>query len=178
MDSRSTSSESCSTVPWCRRRRHGRRAPGRCDLPPKRLRGGRVVCRRSGPGHAARSANDTYAFFTILAAGYRIVYDPARIVWRRHRRDDASLRRILWEYTVSTTAYATRCLVKHREIGALTLWKWWWFKHFRRDLARVARRTIERSPPARPERARRHLRRSLVSVAIPKRSRRAISPSR
>jgi glycosyltransferase involved in cell wall biosynthesis len=93
-----------------------------------------------GPGTPARSSDDTWAFYRILAAGYRIDHDPARIVWHAHRRDPAALRRILFEYGVSSTAYATRCLLGRGEVEALQVWSWWWRRHLRSDLARILKR--------------------------------------
>ncbi len=99
-----------------------------------------------GPGTPARSSDDTWAFYRILAAGYRIVHDPARIVWHRHRRDSAALRRILFEYGLSSTAYATRCLLGRGELEALQIWAWWWRRHLRSDLARIVKRREPRLP--------------------------------
>jgi glycosyltransferase involved in cell wall biosynthesis len=93
-----------------------------------------------GPGTPARSSDDTWAFYRILAAGCRIDHDPARIVWHCHRRDPAALRRILFEYGVSSTAYATRCLIGRGELDALRIWSWWWRRHLRSDLARILKR--------------------------------------
>jgi glycosyltransferase involved in cell wall biosynthesis len=99
-----------------------------------------------GPGTPARSSDDTWAFYRILAAGCRIDHDPARIVWHGHRRDPAALRRILFEYGVSSTAYATRCLLGRRELEALHIWSWWWRRHLRSDLARIVKRRKPRLP--------------------------------
>ena len=81
-----------------------------------------------GPGTPARAADDTYQMYKLLAAAYRVEYDPARIVWHRHRRDQTSLRRILYDYGRASTAYAIRLLIRHREPAALRLLTWW-IKH-------------------------------------------------
>ena len=99
-----------------------------------------------GPGTPARSSDDTWAFYLLLAAGYRIDHDPARIVWHSHRRDPAALRRILFEYGVSSTAYATRCLLGRGELESLRIWSWWWRRHLRADLARILKRREPRLP--------------------------------
>jgi glycosyltransferase involved in cell wall biosynthesis len=99
-----------------------------------------------GPGTPARSSDDTWAFYLLLAAGYRIEHDPARIVWHAHRRDPAALRRILFEYGLSSTAYATRCLLGRGELEALGIWSWWWRRHLRSDLARILKRREPRLP--------------------------------
>ena len=99
-----------------------------------------------GPGTPARSGEDTYTNYRILAAGYRIVWDPKRIVWHRHRSDDAGLRRVLYDYAASSFAYATRCLIRHRELSAFRFCRWWWFHHIPRDLWAIARRRERRIP--------------------------------
>ena len=99
-----------------------------------------------GPGTPARSAEDSDVFYRVLAAGYRIVFDPARVVSHRHRRDYPGLRSILFDYTVAVFAYTTRCLFKYRELGVLRVWAWWWFRHIREDLARILRRDERRVP--------------------------------
>jgi GT2 family glycosyltransferase len=98
-----------------------------------------------GPGTPARNGEEKYAFYRIAEAGYRIVFDPARIVWHRHRRDLPVLRRTLHNYTVGEFAYTTRCLLTHREPGVLRLWRWW-PRHLRSDLGRL-RRGEERALP-------------------------------
>lgn len=99
-----------------------------------------------GPGTPARSGEDTYANYRILRGGYKIVFDPSRIVWHRHRRDDRGLRTVLFDYAVSSFAYATRCLVKHREASAFRFVRWWWFDHIPHELWAIARRKANRLP--------------------------------
>ncbi len=89
-----------------------------------------------GPGTPARSSDDKYQFYRLIAAGYRIVYEPQRIVWHRHRRDTAGLRRIFNDYGVAEFAYITRCLVTHREPSALHLYRWW-LGHIAREIAQA-----------------------------------------
>lgn len=91
-----------------------------------------------GPGTPARSAEDAYQNYKVLAAGFRIVFEPSRIVWHRHRRDLDGLGSILRDYTISGFAYTTRCLLRHRDVGVLRVWTWW-IGHFRRDLTRWLR---------------------------------------
>jgi glycosyltransferase involved in cell wall biosynthesis len=88
-----------------------------------------------GPGTPARNGEEKYAFYRIAAAGYRIVFDPARVVWHRHRSELASLRRTLFGYTTGEFAYTTRCLLAHRELGTLDIWRWW-PRHLAGDLRR------------------------------------------
>ncbi len=88
-----------------------------------------------GPGTPARAADDTDVFYRILASGYRIVFDPARIVWHRHRRDAAGLTDVLYGSAVSSSAYAARCLGRH---GETDVWRIWAFfaRRALRDLAK------------------------------------------
>jgi len=78
-----------------------------------------------GPGTPARAADDTYALYRLLAAGYRSAYDPARIVWHKHRRDWPGLRHQVSGYSISSFAYLTRCLLRHRDLEALWMLRWW-----------------------------------------------------
>lgn len=98
-----------------------------------------------GPGTPARSSDDKYAFYKVLAAGFRIRYDPRRVIWHRHRADDASLRRIMEDYGVAEFAYTTRCLLEHRELSTLRVWRWW-ARHYVGDV----RRHLRRAPGAVP----------------------------
>jgi glycosyltransferase involved in cell wall biosynthesis len=90
-----------------------------------------------GPGTRTRGAEDKYALFRVAEAGYRIVFDPARVVWHRHRRDNSALRRTLFGYAVGEFAYATRCLLTHRD-PLLANWCSW-PGHLGRDLRRLWR---------------------------------------
>ena len=93
-----------------------------------------------GPGTPARSGDDKYAFYGVLAAGYRIVHDPARLVWHRHRRDIPGLRRVMNDYGVSEFAYTSRVLAEERDANALAVWRWW-LGHYGRDVKRYLRRS-------------------------------------
>jgi GT2 family glycosyltransferase len=92
-----------------------------------------------GRGTPARSSEDAYAVYRVLAAGYRVAYDPSRIVAHRHRRDERSLRGMLGDDAAGSSAFLSRCLVRHREAGALRVWLWWWARHLPRDVRRALR---------------------------------------
>ena len=98
-----------------------------------------------GPGTPARGAEDRYAFYRILEAGYRIVFDPSRIVWHRHRREYSRLRKLLFNYALSSFAVNTRLLLTKRDPGALRLFAWW-FLHLATDFSRIVRRDERRVP--------------------------------
>jgi glycosyltransferase involved in cell wall biosynthesis len=99
-----------------------------------------------GPGTPARAADDTDIFCRILDAGYRIAFDPARVVWHRHRRDEHALRRIVSDYGVSSSAFAARRLGRHRDPSALRILTWWWLEHGPSDLAALVRGRPARLP--------------------------------
>ena len=99
-----------------------------------------------GPGTPARAADDNDIYYRILAAGFRIVFDPRRVVWHSHRRDDRGLRQVLYDYTASSTAFATRRLLRERDLGALRIWSWWWLHHFPADVGAIVKRRRGRLP--------------------------------
>jgi hypothetical protein len=58
-------------------------------------------------------------FGRILAAGYRIVYEPRAVSWHRHRRSWHELQETLHGYGVGVYAVWTRRLVLDRQLGVL-----------------------------------------------------------
>jgi cellulose synthase/poly-beta-1,6-N-acetylglucosamine synthase-like glycosyltransferase len=70
-------------------------------------------------GTETRSGGDHEMFGRILAAGYRIVYEPRAVSWHRHRRTWNELRRAIHGYGVGVYAMWTRRLLVDRELGAL-----------------------------------------------------------
>lgn len=75
-------------------------------------------------GTPTRSGGDNEMFSRILAAGYRIVYEPAALSWHCHRRTWPELRKQLYGYGVGSFSALIRNLVVDREVGALgVMWK-------------------------------------------------------
>lgn len=99
-----------------------------------------------GPGTPARSADDNDLFCRVLDAGYKIVYDPAQLVWHRHRSDLESLRRVLYDYGVSSTAFAIGRLLLDRDLAATRILGWWWLRHLPREVGRLVFRRQKRMP--------------------------------
>jgi glycosyltransferase involved in cell wall biosynthesis len=66
-----------------------------------------------GAGTPAHAGEDTLAMTLILLASYRIVYEPAALMWHHHREDLDSLRRQLRGYGVGLTAFYA-ALLRHR----------------------------------------------------------------
>lgn len=85
----------------------------------------RSVLHQVGPFDAAldagtptHSGGDSEMFSRILAAGYRITYDPAALSWHRHRRTWKELRQTLYGYGVGVYAAWTRSLLVEHEFTA------------------------------------------------------------
>jgi GT2 family glycosyltransferase len=70
-------------------------------------------------GTATRSGGDHEMFGRILAAGYRIVYEPRAVSWHRHRRTWDDLRATLNGYGRGVYAVWTRRLLYERHPGVL-----------------------------------------------------------
>jgi GT2 family glycosyltransferase len=98
-----------------------------------------------GPGTPARSGQDLDLYGRIFAAGYRVAFDPARVVWHRDRPDYPQLRRALSGYACGALAVATRRLLGQRDPGAVRMGAWWG-KHVMGDLAGIVRRDERRVP--------------------------------
>lgn len=67
-----------------------------------------------GAGALTRGGEDLDWFVRTLNAGWSLAYEPAAVVWHRHRRDLASLSDQLYGYGTGLTAY----LLKHALTGA------------------------------------------------------------
>jgi GT2 family glycosyltransferase len=70
-------------------------------------------------GTPACSGGDHDMFGRILAAGYRIVYEPAAVSWHRHRRTWPELRDAVRGYGAGVYAMWTRRLLIDGEVGVL-----------------------------------------------------------
>jgi O-antigen biosynthesis protein len=67
----------------------------------------------TGVGTVTHGGDDLAAFFSVLAAGYSLIYQPRALVWHHHRRELASLSRQAYGYGVGLGAYLTSGLVHH-----------------------------------------------------------------
>lgn len=72
---------------------------------------GRFDC-ALGAGTASQSGEEIAALSALLLAGGTIVYQPTAIVYHRHRRDYAALRRLLLGYGRGMGAFYTSTLVR------------------------------------------------------------------
>jgi GT2 family glycosyltransferase len=85
-----------------------------------------------GPGTAARCGEDHEYFYRALSRGHRIVYEPAALVWHRHRREWDSLRRTIHAYGSGVYAWWTRALFVEKELSLLKLApQYFWQQHIK-----------------------------------------------
>jgi GT2 family glycosyltransferase len=90
-------------------------------------------------GTATRSGGDHEFFYRTMARGYRIVYEPAALVWHRHRRDWDALRDTLYSYGVGLFAWWTHTLLVENELPSLAIGFSWFRRHHLRNLIRAFR---------------------------------------
>lgn len=64
-----------------------------------------------GAGSGSLGGDDLAAIHAVLAAGHRLVYEPAAIVFHHHHRDYEALRRQVYGYGAGLTAYLTSLVV-------------------------------------------------------------------
>ncbi len=65
-----------------------------------------------GVGTAARGGDDLAAFFSTVASGATLVYEPAALVFHAHRREESALARQAFGYGAGLTAYLTSAVVE------------------------------------------------------------------
>jgi GT2 family glycosyltransferase len=87
-----------------------------------------------GPGTICHSGEDHELYYRVLARGHRITYDPSALVWHRHRREWASLRKTIYGYGVGVFAWWTRAFTVEREWGVLMLAVRYFLGHHVREL--------------------------------------------
>jgi GT2 family glycosyltransferase len=66
-----------------------------------------------GAGTSARGGDDLAAFLDVVLAGFRLIYEPAALVWHMHRREYSTLRKQIYGYGVGLTAYLTRTMIRY-----------------------------------------------------------------
>jgi GT2 family glycosyltransferase len=64
-----------------------------------------------GPGATALSGEDIDVLLRVVLRGQAIVYNPAAIVWHRHKRDLPALRQTMYAYGVGLSAVITKTLL-------------------------------------------------------------------
>jgi hypothetical protein len=66
-----------------------------------------------GAGSPGRGGDDLAAFFDVVAAGHKLVYEPSAVVHHRYRTDPASLARQAYGYGHGLGAYLARTAVRY-----------------------------------------------------------------
>ncbi len=97
-------------------------------------------------GTRAITGGDTYAFYRLLADGYRIVYVPEAVVRHVHRAELDDVRATIFGYGVGVSAFLTRCVFRHRDLQAARTWVSWFKRHLLKQLVRTLLRRPGRFP--------------------------------
>jgi glycosyltransferase involved in cell wall biosynthesis len=71
-------------------------------------------------GMPTLSGGDTETFARVLARGHHIAYRPDALVWHRHRREPAALRRVVFGYGVGLYAVLAKRWLEDGDRGAWT----------------------------------------------------------
>lgn len=66
-----------------------------------------------GTGTSAKGGDDLAAFFDVIVAGFRLIYEPAALVWHSHPSKYEQLKRQAYGYGMGLTAYLTRTVARH-----------------------------------------------------------------
>jgi GT2 family glycosyltransferase len=90
-------------------------------------------------GTATMAGGDSDLFRRILAAGYRIVYDPEAVNWHRHRRTMTELEKQVYGYEAAAFAILTKAFAYEGNWGAAAH-AFRWARRQPRALARAALR--------------------------------------
>lgn len=83
-------------------------------------------------GTTSGGGGDNEMFHRLVARGHTLVYEPAALVWHNHRRDNASLRRLVYNNGRSFGAYLLTCArnrtMSRRAILRFVVRQWlgWW----------------------------------------------------
>jgi len=64
-----------------------------------------------GAGTPAQNGEDIAVFFQVITQGYKLVYQPAALVYHLHRRHYRELCKQIYTYGVGLTAYLTKSLL-------------------------------------------------------------------
>jgi GT2 family glycosyltransferase len=77
----------------------------------------------TGVGTVARGGDDLAAFFTVIAAGHSLVYQPSALVWHHHRRDYESLAGQAYGYGVGLGAYLMSAVCRQPALIGRAIWR-------------------------------------------------------
>ena len=65
-----------------------------------------------GAGTLAKGADDLAVFFDMITHGYRLVYEPAAVLYHKHHRDYAGLANQMYGYGVGLSAFLMGTIMK------------------------------------------------------------------
>ena len=71
-----------------------------------------------GAGTPAHGGEDIDVLRRVVSAGHAVVYEPAALMWHRHRRSMAALRRQMFRYGVGLSATVAKWLSEDRAVAA------------------------------------------------------------
>jgi glycosyltransferase involved in cell wall biosynthesis len=77
----------------------------------------------TGTGSRARGGDDLAGFFSVLAAGRTLAYQPAAIVRHAHRREAESLHTLMFDYGAGLGAFLTKIVVDRPELLLDIAWR-------------------------------------------------------
>jgi glycosyltransferase involved in cell wall biosynthesis len=77
----------------------------------------------TGTGSRARGGDDLAGFFSILAAGLTLAYQPAAIVRHAHHREEESLRGLMFDYGAGLGAFLTKVVIDRPELLLDLAWR-------------------------------------------------------
>jgi glycosyltransferase involved in cell wall biosynthesis len=100
----------------------------------------RTVVLKHGPFHEAldvgtptQAGGDIDMFYRVLKGGETILYEPAMLVWHRHREQTTDLRLLRYRYSMGASAAFTRWIIRG-DLAALRLSLMWFANHHLREL--------------------------------------------
>ena len=77
----------------------------------------------TGTGSRARGGDDLAGFFSVLAAGHTLAYQPAAIIRHAYRRDADGLRALMFDYGAGLGAFLTKIVVDRPGLLADIAWR-------------------------------------------------------
>lgn len=66
-----------------------------------------------GGNGPSRCAQDIAVLFQVITRGYKLVYEPASVVYHLNRREYTALRKQIYNYGVGMTAYLTKSMLEN-----------------------------------------------------------------
>lgn len=80
------------------------------------------------PGTPLYSGGEAALFTRVLSRGYRIVYEPDALNWRRRRRSREELRQTVYSYGVGIYAFWAQKLIAEKEFSVVFMAVKWFFQ--------------------------------------------------